>query len=157
MATQTGHKDVVELLLDRGAAVEMGNTFGAWPLYMACQAGHKDLALLLLDKGAAVDKAIHLAFNEFRVWMKLHSSATMPTDTAVQPCPKILPCNHVQRYCRATMPKDTEQSCLHNIPAWAQAGVPEGQEGIIAKLAFVRTELVASLSCMCRKEHNFVP
>ena len=47
-----GRKDVVQLLLDRGAVPNMANQYGGTPLHSAALGGHKDVVQLLLDRGA---------------------------------------------------------------------------------------------------------
>ena len=47
-----GHKDVVELLIDRGADPNIANKYGQTPLHGAVSKGHKDVVQLLLDRGA---------------------------------------------------------------------------------------------------------
>mmetsp|Transcript_34178 Transcript_34178/g.51585 ORF Transcript_34178/g.51585 Transcript_34178/m.51585 type:complete len:491 (-) Transcript_34178:94-1566(-) len=54
-ASEIGQKDMVEELLDRGAAVDAKNNYGWTPLYEASGSGHKDVVEVLLDRGAAVD------------------------------------------------------------------------------------------------------
>jgi ankyrin repeat protein len=49
MASQNGHKDVCELLLNRGVDV------GLTTLHLASEYGHKDVCSLLLDRGAGVN------------------------------------------------------------------------------------------------------
>ena len=51
-AAVKGHKDVVLLLLDRGADPNIAGRDGWTPLHWAGIKGHKELALLLLRKGA---------------------------------------------------------------------------------------------------------
>jgi cytohesin len=47
-----GHRDVVEVLLAKGADVNTGNWDGSTPLHRAAMHGRKDIAELLLVKGA---------------------------------------------------------------------------------------------------------
>lgn len=52
-ASDKGHTEVVRLLLERGAAPNVKDTFyGATPLIWAAQKGHAEIVRLLLDKGA---------------------------------------------------------------------------------------------------------
>jgi ankyrin repeat protein len=58
LACQNGHRDVAELLLDRGAEVGQASQDGLTALMMwACTNGHRDVAELLLDRGAGASKA----------------------------------------------------------------------------------------------------
>ncbi|KAF5828551.1 ankyrin repeat-containing domain protein [Dunaliella salina] len=56
-ASFKGHREVVRLLLDKGAAVDKENNGGFTPLYVASNNGHLDAVRLLLQRGAAVNKA----------------------------------------------------------------------------------------------------
>ena len=53
-ACQNGHIDVVKLLLDHGANIEMAK-FDETPLFIACEYGHHSIAALLLDRGANIN------------------------------------------------------------------------------------------------------
>ena len=64
-----GHKDVVQLLLDRGSDPNKANVGGQTPLHYAAMKGHKDVVQLLLDRGADPNKA-----NEGG-WTPLHEAA----------------------------------------------------------------------------------
>ncbi|KAJ1466196.1 ankyrin repeat-containing domain protein [Baffinella frigidus] len=46
--------EIVKMLLDHGAKVEMVSDIGGTPLMSACAAGNVDIAALLLDRGASV-------------------------------------------------------------------------------------------------------
>ncbi len=54
LAVQSGHKDIVILLLDAGADVNYKNERGVTPLLVAIERGDRDLVKLLLDRGASV-------------------------------------------------------------------------------------------------------
>ena len=56
---QTGHSEVVQLLVSAGASVDQADNDGATPLFMACQNGHSEVALMLLSTGASVDQAMN--------------------------------------------------------------------------------------------------
>ncbi len=47
MAAQNGHRDVVELLLAKGAEVNAKDNYDWTPLHIAAQYGHKDVVELL--------------------------------------------------------------------------------------------------------------
>ena len=57
MAADEGHKDEVQLLLDKGADPNKANVHGWTPLHNAANKGHKDVVQLLLDRGADPNKA----------------------------------------------------------------------------------------------------
>ena len=50
-----GHETVVQLLLNKGAAVDARDGRGRTPLWCAAEGGHEAVVRLLLDKSAAVD------------------------------------------------------------------------------------------------------
>ena len=52
LAVGYGHKDVVHLLLDKGAQPNMGTDCGLTPLHVAVSRDRKDIVQLLLDRGA---------------------------------------------------------------------------------------------------------
>jgi pectate lyase len=54
-ATMRGHKDVVELLLAKGADIEAGKFHIGTALHFAVEKGHKEIVELLIDKGADVN------------------------------------------------------------------------------------------------------
>jgi ankyrin repeat protein len=55
LASYRGHKAVVKLLLEKGAAVDAPDKDGRTPLHWALWSGHVEVVKLLLEKGAAVD------------------------------------------------------------------------------------------------------
>ncbi|HBL98726.1 TPA: hypothetical protein DDZ86_03730 [Candidatus Dependentiae bacterium] len=58
VAINRGDKEIVELLLEHGADVNISEkTMGCTPLYLACQEGYEFIAKRLLESGALVDKS----------------------------------------------------------------------------------------------------
>ena len=57
LAARNGHKDVVKLLLDKGAKPNIASLHGITPLLWAAWKGHKDIVCLLLDRGADINMA----------------------------------------------------------------------------------------------------
>ncbi|CAG7930457.1 unnamed protein product [Penicillium olsonii] len=57
LAASGGYESTVELLLDRGAALDPTNRARATPLHEAAAGGHVSTVKLLLDRGAAVNSA----------------------------------------------------------------------------------------------------
>ena len=55
VAVSEGHKDVVRLLLKRGADIEATNDRGETPLIIACRKGHEKTVQLLLENGANLE------------------------------------------------------------------------------------------------------
>ena len=62
-----GHKDVVQLLLDRGAEPNKGASNGVTPLHMAAYHGHRDIVGILLDNGAVLDE-LYKVFHQLADW-----------------------------------------------------------------------------------------
>ena len=57
-AATFGHKEIAELLIDKGADVNaMGGLLGWTPLHWAASEGRKEVANLLINKGADVNAA----------------------------------------------------------------------------------------------------
>ena len=55
-ATQRGHREVVQLLLDRGADIHLADARdGKTALQCAAEGGHRDVVQLLMDRAGAVD------------------------------------------------------------------------------------------------------
>ena len=52
-AAFNGHRDVVQLLLDKGAEPNMAAIDGHTSLHLAAEEGHKDVVYLLLARGAS--------------------------------------------------------------------------------------------------------
>ncbi|XP_076823769.1 ankyrin repeat domain-containing protein 17-like isoform X2 [Clavelina lepadiformis] len=57
IAADKGHYRFCELVLTRGAQVEVKNKKGNTPLWLACNGGHLDVVMLLVGKGADVNAA----------------------------------------------------------------------------------------------------
>ena len=56
VAAAKGHKDIVQLLLDRGADVNKSVQGGLTPLHEAAQRGYEDAVKILLVAGAGPNK-----------------------------------------------------------------------------------------------------
>ena len=54
-ASQDGHREVVEKLLEKGAGIDVQNKYGQTALMMASGMGHGEVVEKLLDKGASID------------------------------------------------------------------------------------------------------
>ena len=52
-AVSGNHRDIAQLLLDRGASI-LAKSEGKTPLEVAAQGGHLDMAQYLLDRGASI-------------------------------------------------------------------------------------------------------
>ena len=52
VAAMKGHKEMVQLLLERGAEINVQGDHGLTPLYLASQNNHSDIVKMLLDGGA---------------------------------------------------------------------------------------------------------
>jgi len=64
-ACYRGHREVVRLLLDRGADKEKANNFGNIPLHWACDNGHLEVIKLLLQRGATpIEEDVHVHLKE---------------------------------------------------------------------------------------------
>lgn len=84
-----GHREIVEFLLERGAAVDQRNRDGDTALQVASAIGHKDIVEVLLSKGAAINEkrkdgptALYVAVGRNRkdvVELLLASGAEMDT------------------------------------------------------------------------------
>ena len=57
-AASFGHKEVAQLLLQKGADPNRVDNFGQTPLYWAAITGHRGVAEILLDGGADVNRAV---------------------------------------------------------------------------------------------------
>ena len=60
LATKKGHRNVVALLLERGAAVNPESQDGVTPLSIAVQEGRREIVALLLAKGAQVNEQVQI-------------------------------------------------------------------------------------------------
>ena len=58
LAAEAGHREVVALLLEKGARIDQENFNGETPLAVAAWRGHLDVVALLLAKGAEVNQRI---------------------------------------------------------------------------------------------------
>jgi ankyrin repeat protein len=56
-AAVNGHKDVVNVLLEAGAELEVKDSLGQTPLYLAAKKGHEAVISVLLEAGAEFDVA----------------------------------------------------------------------------------------------------
>lgn len=50
-----GHEDIVKLLIDSGADLELQNESGHTPLMEAASGGHVEVAKILLENGAGIN------------------------------------------------------------------------------------------------------
>ena len=62
-AASEGHKEIVELLIAKGADVyAKANQFGGTPLHFAANNGHNEIVKILIAKGAEVNAKNDLSF-----------------------------------------------------------------------------------------------
>ncbi|KAF4315313.1 hypothetical protein G195_011155 [Phytophthora kernoviae 00238/432] len=54
-AVGKGHSSVVQLLLESGASVDLGDDAGTTPLISATESGHDAVVELLVEEGASMD------------------------------------------------------------------------------------------------------
>ena len=57
IACQKGHLELVRLLVEKGAGVDIEGCNMFTPLYMACQKGHLEIVQVLLEMGADINKS----------------------------------------------------------------------------------------------------
>jgi len=57
MAAQNGHLEIVRVLADEGANLDLAHESGATPVFMAAQEGHHEVLRLLVDNHAEVNRA----------------------------------------------------------------------------------------------------
>jgi ankyrin repeat protein len=55
VAAEEGHHEVMRLLADKGADLDLGDVNGCTPLYMAAARGHYEVVRLLAEKGVKLD------------------------------------------------------------------------------------------------------
>ena len=56
VAAKAGHIDIVKILLERGASVDIEDELGLTPLFYAAEQGHTEIVKNLLSRGAQVDR-----------------------------------------------------------------------------------------------------
>ena len=84
-AAANGHKGIVQLLLNRGAKVDIRAEHGLTPLSWAAHHGHNNIVALLLENGARQDsKASHLETRDRRRRTPLLKAATDGNEVVVQ-------------------------------------------------------------------------
>jgi ankyrin repeat protein len=71
-AAQYGHKEIVQLLISKGANVKAKTDDGRTPLHSAAAKEHKDIAELLIEKGADVTLARSSYPNWSRAFISLN-------------------------------------------------------------------------------------
>ena len=86
-AAESGHKTMVELLLDRGAAVDARDKFGRTALHFAVSKGYLSVAKSLIAKDADVN-----ARNTQSGWTPLHTAA----DSGSKPMAELLLANKAE-------------------------------------------------------------
>jgi hypothetical protein len=59
LAARAGQIDMVRMLLDKGAKLEIGGSYGRTPLLPAAENGHLDVIRLLLSRGADIECSAH--------------------------------------------------------------------------------------------------
>ncbi|XP_071107805.1 ankyrin repeat domain-containing protein 17-like isoform X5 [Haliotis cracherodii] len=109
IAADKGHYRFVELLLHRGAAVDVKNKKGNSPLWLACNGGHLDVVQLLVTSAADIDSqdnrkvsCLMAAFRKGHIkvvkWMVKHVSQ-FPSD------------QELQRYIATVTDKELQKKC----------------------------------------------
>ncbi len=63
VAAENGRTEVVRVLIERGADVDLRTAYGATALYIACQEGHTEIVNFLLAKGADVTAQTEAGWN----------------------------------------------------------------------------------------------
>ncbi|PQE05385.1 hypothetical protein CJF31_00011154 [Rutstroemia sp. NJR-2017a BVV2] len=57
LASESGHLEIVQLLLDHSADIKAASKYGSTPLQLASRSGHLEIVQLLLDRGADIEAA----------------------------------------------------------------------------------------------------
>ncbi|OQS07769.1 serine/threonine-protein kinase TNNI3K isoform X6 [Thraustotheca clavata] len=57
VAAENGHKDVVSTLINAGANIHQGGSYGWTPLLIAAENGHKDIVSVLINAGSNINQA----------------------------------------------------------------------------------------------------
>ena len=66
-ASQQGHAEVVELLLNKGADPEIADRNEVAPLHIACLLGHTDVVRALLNAGADMENTLDKVYTPYRL------------------------------------------------------------------------------------------
>ncbi len=64
-ACYRAHLDVVSILVDRGAEINLPDQYGFSPLFIASRDGRVSLASLLIEKGADINQKDSVGLNLF--------------------------------------------------------------------------------------------
>ena len=76
-AARNGHEDVAELLVVKGAAMDIEDDDGRTPLHMVADIGHNGIAELLIAKGADVNAKLEVRVHP-------HEKGETPLDWAIR-------------------------------------------------------------------------
>ena len=80
-AAGRGHCEIVKLLVDHNAKVDIGDKYGTTALIWACRKGHLDIVELLLRAGASVDAVGMYSWTPLLVKFRGLLSFVEPGDT----------------------------------------------------------------------------